>query len=219
MRCETEQLTDDVQVATRDGGFIYCQMKRSVTLSTAETSDLSSATDQFVRQYLDRRKVGGGDKPWGRPMTADRDRLVLVTSTSSSGAVVAHLNRALEKLRELPSGLPATVALLTERERTAVKALTTIITRSWMAHSGAAPTDAELSEFLAMVRIEDIEVEKVRLGQRSPIDLLAATVAESTQGAGAAWSALVEKAGEWTASRTGADIMTLRRRDMHCPSG
>ncbi|MBI4864241.1 MAG: hypothetical protein HY815_28890, partial [Candidatus Riflebacteria bacterium] len=211
MRCETELLTDDLQIGTRDDGFIYCQMKRTVVLTNQRTSDLAAALDQFVCQYLERKHVAHGPQPWDRPMNQERDRLVLVTSTASSAKTVVHLNRALDKLRAVPAGLSLGAAMLNKREAKALEVVRTIIERCWIAKAGSPPTDTDTAEFLALVRIEDVEVEKNRLGQRGPVDLLAANVVAARCDAGTAWSVLVDKLGSLTATRAGADLMGLRR--------
>src|SRR5208337_4958930 len=68
IRCETGLPVDDLMVITSAGGAVYIQVKRSLRLSDKPDSDLASAIDQFVRQYLAQRSGSRGRHPWERPL-------------------------------------------------------------------------------------------------------------------------------------------------------
>jgi hypothetical protein len=99
LRCETEQPVDDILVGTSDNGHAFIQVKHRLTLATAAKSDLGSTIDQFVRQFFAYSTVAKGKRPWERPLDAERDRLVLITSPTSPSSIREHLPAVLDKLR------------------------------------------------------------------------------------------------------------------------
>ena len=52
LRCETEQPVDDLLVGTSTNGLVFAQIKRTLQLSESADSDLASALDQVVRQFI-----------------------------------------------------------------------------------------------------------------------------------------------------------------------
>src|ERR1041385_8917730 len=56
LRCETDEPVDDLLVGTSESGLVFAQVKRTVRLSQAEDSLFASALDQFVRQFVARRR-------------------------------------------------------------------------------------------------------------------------------------------------------------------
>ena len=76
-RFETPEPIDDILAGSAKGGHAFVQAKRTLSLSSAEDSELASVIDQFVRQYV---SVGGAPdtRPWrSRPLNSSKDRLVL----------------------------------------------------------------------------------------------------------------------------------------------
>ncbi|PBC69698.1 hypothetical protein BX265_7043 [Streptomyces sp. TLI_235] len=71
--CETGDPVDDCRVRTSDGVTLALQAKRSITLGTAETSELAKTVGQFVAQHLSPGH--------------EENRLVLVTTSEASGSV------------------------------------------------------------------------------------------------------------------------------------
>lgn len=78
LRCETEQLVDDIMIGASDGGHAFIQVKRSLSMDSSEDSALASTISQFVRQFITYRSTAGGARPWERPLDAWRDRLLLI---------------------------------------------------------------------------------------------------------------------------------------------
>src|SRR5436305_1811661 len=52
IRCETGQPIDDILVSTSAGGYLFFQVKKTVSVSSRPNSDLADVLDQFVRQFL-----------------------------------------------------------------------------------------------------------------------------------------------------------------------
>src|SRR5207248_10823 len=88
IRCETEQPVDDILVGTSASGFAFIQVKKTIQLSPDSNSELASCFGQFVRQFISnlahRSKAA---RPWERPLDQSKDRLVLVTTSKSSGKI------------------------------------------------------------------------------------------------------------------------------------
>ena len=85
--CETGDPVDDCRVSLTDG-TLALQAKHSVYLRAAEDSEMAKTASQFVRQHL-------------MPERAT-DKLILVTTSSSSRSVTGNLRRALDRFRKLP---------------------------------------------------------------------------------------------------------------------
>jgi hypothetical protein len=76
VRCQSDEYVDDVIADTSDGGKIFVQAKRSVSLSVKEASPLGKAIKQFVQQYRAWTEPGGASV---RRLDVARDRFVLGT--------------------------------------------------------------------------------------------------------------------------------------------
>ena len=109
-RFETAEPVDDILVGSASGSHGFIQAKRTLALSGAEDSDLASAIDQFVRQYV---SVGGtpDTRPWhSRPLDTSKDMFVLATTPESSASIRVDLAAVLNRLRGLTAGQPLTGA-------------------------------------------------------------------------------------------------------------
>ena len=119
VRCETEQPVDDLLVGTSEGGFVFVQAKHSLRLEVGADSALASAVDQFVRQFVVSQSATPG-RPWERPLSPDRDRLVLLIGPHSSAPIRENLPSALRaKSQALASGYP-TQAIVLNKELTII---------------------------------------------------------------------------------------------------
>ncbi len=76
IRLETEAPVDDILVETDNGGFLFLQAKTTTALASTLDSPLGKTVLQFVRQYLACAR-GQGRQGWDRPLSKDKDRLVL----------------------------------------------------------------------------------------------------------------------------------------------
>jgi hypothetical protein len=97
--CQSDAPVDDVNAYTSDGGILFVQVKRTVSLSTRADSAFASAVDQFVHQYQGCASSAVA-RPWARPLDASRDRLVLVTRGASSAKITRVLPRLLRGIRD-----------------------------------------------------------------------------------------------------------------------
>ena len=84
---ETPTAVDDALIET-DVGKIYVQAKRTITLSTKDTSELASVANQFVRQF----RAGADEQGVRRDLEPSRDRLVLAVSDDTAATIKSHLS-------------------------------------------------------------------------------------------------------------------------------
>jgi hypothetical protein len=98
VRCQTEAPVDDLLIETSTRGFIFVQAKRSIDLSSLDTSALASVLDEFVKQHKAHEDRQGGHT-WARPLIPDQDRFVLATSNRSSSKITQIFPRLLRGVR------------------------------------------------------------------------------------------------------------------------
>jgi hypothetical protein len=196
LSCEAPTAVDDVVAGTEDGGRIFVQAKRTLVLSGRDNSDLASALDQCVRQYLD--ALGGGEA--GPPLDSSRDRLVVAAGPGSSGPIRSTLRHVLAKVRALPGGMSVNTAATNQGERSALAVLLGHVRRAWDRASGSPPADEELRPFLRLLWVDILAVEDDETEERRAKDLLRSALAESGQ-ADAAWQALVDHCARLIATR------------------
>jgi hypothetical protein len=79
VRSQTEAPVDDVLVETDQGGVIFVQVKSGLRLGSGADSAFRSVIDQFIRQWK-ACEEGTGVGSWGRPIDANKDRLVVATT-------------------------------------------------------------------------------------------------------------------------------------------
>lgn len=99
LRCQSGEEVDDANCRTSDNGVILVQVKRSVGLTTGETSPLAKALDQFVRQQK-AASEHASEAIRGRGLDPVRDRLVLATRSTAPGKIKGALTRLLRGLRD-----------------------------------------------------------------------------------------------------------------------
>lgn len=204
LRCETEQPVDDLLVGTSDNGYIFIQIKRTLQLSNAAGSGLSSALDQFVRQFLATCNRTTGVLPSERSLDPARDRLVLITSPSSSALIRLHLLAVLRRLRNLLPDQPLNDAAVNNNERHVLSIVRQHITRSWQRAVGTDPSNHELQRLLSLVYVQVLDMEMGRDGERVARTLFRTAVLRNPDEADKAWARLVNLCANLAANRSGA---------------
>jgi hypothetical protein len=211
LRCETEQPVDDLFVGTSDGGRVFVQVKHKVTLERAEGSDLASAIDQFVRQYLHcRRSSPDADLAESR-LEPQNDRLVLVTTSGSSAPIREHLPSILSRLRR--SGIAGTIekSAVNAKEREVASVVKDHLVRSWRTIMGDNPEDADLRELLELVWVQTLDVDEGGDAEQNAKDSLRISVIQDPAQADAAWSELIKICANCAASQSGTDRLSLHQ--------
>ncbi|MEW5925911.1 MAG: hypothetical protein AB1941_00355 [Gemmatimonadota bacterium] len=206
--CETGEAVDDVFAGTSERGRLYVQAKRRLDLSKRPKSDLASALDQCVRQFLDARACALKDRE--AALDPSRDRLVIAAGPRSARTITVGLRDVVRRLGSLPAGEPFDRAVTNQDEGTARDVLLEHVRRSWTAAAGAAPGDTELREFSRLLRVDALSVEDDEAEERRAKDLLRSLLEDPDQ-ADAAWRTLAEHCEGLIASRSGADRHGLQR--------
>jgi hypothetical protein len=193
--CETTQPVDDLNVRASQGGVIFGQAKHTLNLETGEESDLASTLDQFVRQYLAARDRTPGAIPEGRDLEPERDRLVILTSPSSSGPVKNDLADLLGRIRTLKphrSEAALGTAASTEAERHALNVVREHVRRSWAAQTSIAPTEDEIGSLLELVWVLVLDVDPEGTGEREARTILRQSILKNPEQADAVWKSWIE---------------------------
>ena len=210
LRCETEYPVDDLLVGTSAGGFVFAQVKRSLTLSDSPDSDLASALDQFIRQFIALR-AGGLDKlPTGRSLSITLDRLVLITSSSSSAPIRIFLPQVLQRCRELGVEQSLENAATNNQERRVLSVLKGHLSRYWEQVIGFCPSDNELRPLLSLIHVHILDIDDGKIGEREAKTILRTAVLKNPSYADVAWTRLVTLCTELAAKRSGANRSALQ---------
>jgi hypothetical protein len=211
IRCETEQPVDDILVGTSEGGHAFINVKHTVMKSKAPNSALSSAINQFVRQFISHRGQTAGRHPWEHELDQNEDRLVLVTSPKSSFAIKTHLPRVLMRLRALPLHGGADAAATTRQEKEALAVVREHVARAWRDSAGCDITEEDELRLLKLIWVETLDVEEDAAGEREAKDVLRAVVVEDPKQADAAWDVLVAACAGYASRQGGADRSSLQQ--------
>lgn len=205
LRCETEQPVDDIMIGTSEGGHAFIQVKRSLSMEASDNSALASTINQFVRQFIIYRDTNTAERPWERPLDAERDRLVLITSGRSPASVREQLRLVLRRIRGLTSSQALEDGATNALERNVLNTLITHIRQSWQNTTGSGPSDADLRDIIRLLRVQILDVEEESDGEREAKELLRHSIIKNVTQADNAWNALVEICARYATSRGGAD--------------
>jgi hypothetical protein len=210
VRCQTEAPVDDVLVETSAGGFVFVQAKRSIDLSSSETSQLASVLDEFIRQFKASADAQQGYR-WSRPLDADRDRLVLTTPSSSSSKITQTLPKLLRAVWEQAGAETLSDVQTSAVDREVASIVEAHISRIWTATYGAPPTRADIGRLLRLVRVQVLDVEAEGRDRTTALDLLRGTILAQPDAARTAWSSIVEFCGRLRGESSGAHGPSLQK--------
>lgn len=208
LRSQSGEEVDDVNCRTSDAGVILVQVKRSIGLTTGETSPLAKALDQFVNQ----QKTASehlSDAVLGRTLDPARDRLVLATKSTAPAKIKGPLTRLLRGLRDRTDKTLLSDIALNDEECEVADVVETHIRRSWLAAYGSAPTSAAIGELLRLIHLQFIDVEPGERDRLSAMDDLRSQILTQPDQADAAFSHLVSHCARLRSDQSGADASTL----------
>lgn len=209
VRFETQEAVDDLLVGTVDGGHAFVQAKRTLSLSSGDSSDFATVIDQFVRQYLSSRNASS-PRPWSQALDPTRDRLVLATSPESPATLRGHLAAVTDRLHGLAPGQPLSDAAVNQLEQEALTALIQQIKKAWQSALNVPPSDTDIIGVAKLIYIAVLDVERDGAAEREALNILSATVVHHAEQAGAAWARILQLAGDLAQRRGGTDIAGAR---------
>lgn len=208
LRCQVEQPVDDVLVEMEGGGALYVQAKRSISLSASSRSEFASVLDQFVRQYLKCRDGVQGSAPWEKPLDPARDRLHLVVGRRAPATITVGLPGVLERVRSTASGTQIRRSLTSEGDRSTWRTVRRHLVTAWKKHTSRNPTDAELVDVVALIRIVLLDVDPGGRDEHVAQDLVSLTL-EDARNSAVAWESLVGACSRFATDRSGRDLSGL----------
>lgn len=189
---ETSDAVDDIRISTAQDGSAFLQAKHAVQASSREGSPLGKALHQFVVQGLD-----------------DLDRLVLVTSSSSSSAITQDLRRVLDRIRLLDSSDPDPVCK-TQAEARVFSIVSEHLRREWRTEGGRAEEPDRIRRLLSRVHVAVVDVEQSESAAIEADQLLRGLLVDpelSRQ----AWVQLIDLANQTAILQTGLTATSIAR--------
>jgi hypothetical protein len=138
---------------------LFCQTKRSLTLSDADGSGFRSAVDQCVRAW--RLANQPGAKEW----------YAVLTSSDASSSVRSVLKGLLLMARLSPDGW--NINPLSKEQKRVLGIFKSAVARAFVAAGAAAPSEPELVAFSAKLRLVVMDVEAGGPDERNAWLLLA----------------------------------------------
>jgi hypothetical protein len=205
--CETPHAVDDLYVGLSNGGVVYIQAKRSLTLD----SQFRSALDQFVRQFLYTAPPDIA-KPWRRSFDRSHDRLVLTAGRDAAGSVTVDLRRVLERFRDSPAHFAMDELVLSKKEGQAREKLIEATKSAWTEHAGRRADSRELRDFFVTLHIQRADIESGGAEEDVARDRLGIGVVANRGDVELAWNTLTASTLEFARQRGGATAYQLRRR-------
>jgi len=209
LHLQTDQPVDDILARTSYEGQVFIQAKHKLSLGTTPDSEITSALDQFVRQFLAFRVRPHGDASWERPLDSARDRLVLVMGPSSSATVREHARNLLDHVRELTSAQRLANAAKNRAELVALRVICGHLKRSWKQATGRTPGEVEIRQVLALVYIEIVDVDRGGRDERLAKTYLRTVVLQNPTATNTAWSTLVRICGQLAETRGATERAAL----------
>lgn len=207
VRCQSTEHVDDVVAETSDGGTLFVQAKRSVSLSEKDTSPLGKTIKQFVEQY----KAGTeqGVERNRRRLDPARDRLVLTTRGRRSRKIVETLPRMLRALRDQPQLNLLAQVQTSQEDGEVARTVEAHIRKQWSALYGRDPTDAEIGALLRLIWIQALDVEEGEHDRDHALGLMRASMLTEPAQADLAFSELVKICARLRAERSGVNAASL----------
>ncbi len=201
IRFETEAPLDDILVETDASGWIFVQVKTSLSLSEDLESEFGKTVAQIARQWRT-CAMGKGERQWDRNLVAGRDRMVIAVGPNASDTIANDLATALASI-QAPSA-----AALPRAQQQALDKLRSLLSAAWQKIIGTAASTENINTILRFVTVIQFNLD-------GP-DRVAAieTVAHVTENANVAPGvfAAIERACEnLMATRRGTDAVELRR--------
>jgi tetratricopeptide (TPR) repeat protein len=210
LRGETQESVDDLLVGTTENRYGFIQAKRAIDFSEKLDSEFGSVIDQFVRQVVD-KPADGVTRPWTRQLTPANDRLLLVTSSRSSGTIKNTFKDVLVRARSLPKGQPLSDAAVNDAERSVLATAIAAATSYWGRATGTDASEEDIQKLFSLMSIEVLDTEIGQIGEREAIRILGTQVIVDRMQEGAAWSSVLKACRTMVEGRSGLNADELRQ--------
>lgn len=179
---QTSRPVDDVALVTDAGGWITIQAKKGLNLGAAESSALGEALAQLVKIF--RAGVPNAAGAAGlRPIDPARDRVLVLTDVSAPQTVVNVLVPVVDRLRELPLGVPVGDVPKNETEQRAFELLRGHLSRSWRTECGMEMTEADLRALCRVLAVYRMDFSDVGQHRQAAVTMLEALASDPLEAA------------------------------------
>lgn len=197
LRFETEAPTDDILVATSEGGFLAYQVKTTLSSSSEPGTPFAKTVDQLVRHWQACRD-GDGSMEWNRRLDPSKDRLVIAVGPMASASIRVHLPSALRLVSSAGGGL------MTVKQEAAFAHFEACVLHSWSRTTSDAFPDQLIVQLAALISVVTIDP--------SEKELVAGLASLAGHVRALAIAGILESyCGELMSKRGGFDEISLRR--------
>lgn len=197
---EAETPTDDILVKS-EFGWLFVQAKSTLTLSERHGSELAKVAKQFVRQWI-ACSQGKGDRDWNRPLSLERNRLVLAVGPNAPSTITHDLKEGLATFRHARSApLPAK----TDR---ALQVFIQHLIAAWKVEKGQGPSKDEIQSIARLATVVEFRFDGA---DGSVAEGLLANVLDHAAEPRLAFSLLSQHCQELMQRRLGCDMGGLQR--------
>jgi hypothetical protein len=211
IRSETGLPIDDLLIETSAGGFIFGQVKRTISLSQTRNSGFASALNQFVCQFVANQSRIDSPRPCERPLDPERDRFALIVSPTSSSLISRDLVKVLDRVRSSVGKQTTEDFAKNKDEWRALQFTLDHLRESWRSTMGKPPTLEVLYQLLSLVYVQVLDVDQDGAAERESLNTLSQTVLKDPGQAEASWKILIAFCGHMAKSRGGANREVLQR--------
>lgn len=204
---ETSEPVSDLMLATKADGFLFVEVKHSLSSSP---SHLKPLLEQFLRQWvLCEEGLSSAALPWRRPLEISRDRFLLVCSHESPLSLRKHLAACISRVSSISDGEPLSALAHNKQEAQALTKFLSELHKAWRAIRERDATDQELRRFLQVFRIKPLDVEAGHSEERLTVAALASVISHPDQ-ADSAWAAIRSMCGKAGADRLSMSVGQLQ---------
>ena len=197
---EAETPTDDILVKS-DFGWLFVQAKSTLSLSKKPKSELAKVAKQFVRQWV-ACSEGKGDKDWNRPLSLERNRLVLAVGPEAPSTISHDLRKGLATLRHARS------ASLPKKTERALRVFIQHLRAAWEFEKGQGPSKDEIQSIARLATVVEFRFDGA---DGSIAEGLLAQVLDDATETKPAFALLSQHCQQLMRRRLGCDMGVLRR--------
>lgn len=153
---QTNRPVDDVGLVTDEGGWVTIQAKKGMRVDRRPGGGLGEA----LRQLVEIDEVGVPDRATDalRSLEPDRDMVLILSDDSAPHTVNANLAPVVNRLRELPAGVPVADAAPNENQREALSVLNGHLGRCWKDRWAQEITETELRRLASVLSVRALRI-------------------------------------------------------------
>jgi hypothetical protein len=153
---QTNRPVDDVGLVTDEGGWVTIQAKKGMRVDQRPGGGLGEALRQLVE--IDEVGVPDGAADALRALEPDRDLVLILSDDSAPRTVNANLAPIVNRLRELPAGVPVADAAPSGNQREALSVLKGHLGRCWRDRWAWEITETEFRRLVSVLSVRALRI-------------------------------------------------------------